>query len=167
MCEKWLWVPFFYAPPHTWSRFGPPIPTAPPCYVIWVMKVPHMEECSRIKPPKVIVYLQTRGGHCGTAGAGLPNASTPLSLSLSPSSQYFPPSLTPPQWSQQCCRDMPATLIIALGEERGMQQEREKGSKQYRPAGHRGWCWRIWHLFHSWWNSRSGNHRCAYKETTM
>lgn len=83
LCEKWLRVPFFYPPPYTWSRFGLLIPTAPPCYVIRVIKVPQMEECSRIKPPQVIVYLQTRGGHCGTAEAGLPNASTPLSLSLS------------------------------------------------------------------------------------
>lgn len=144
----------------TWSRCG--LLTACVCNVI---RATHEWR----RAPGVYLYLQTRGGHCGTAGAGLPNTSTPFSLS--PSSLWFPPSLTPLQWSQQCCRDMPATLIIALGEERGMQQERERGKESKKEsthgvAGRWGWCWRIWHLFHSWWNSRSASHWCAYKETT-
>lgn len=107
---------------------------------------------------KSVCTSKPEGGTAALLEPGCPTPPLPfLSLSFLP---IFP-SLTHPS----------SVITAVLQRHAGHFDHRTRGgervSAQYRAAGHRGWCWRIWHLFHSWWNSRSGNHWCAYKETTM
>lgn len=107
----------FFPPPHEgtapWWRCGP------------LHHQPSLQcHPSNQRPTNGGVHQETlcsskpEGGTATLPEPGYPTPPLPF-LSL------LPRSLPPLQWSQQCCRDMPATLIIALGEERGMQQERE------------------------------------------
>ena len=83
----------------------------------------------------IIMYLHARGGQCGAAWIGLPERSTPFSLLLSsPLLPSLPRSLArlSSVITAVLQRDMPATLIIAPGE------ERERGERERSERGREG-----------------------------
>ena len=110
---------------------------------------------------------------CSNRAARALHSLCSLLLSLPPSSS-LPRSFASLQWSQQYCRETCQPLWSSHQGRRGRERERERSERgreggiekeresTYRQSimqqDNRGWWWRIWHLFHSWWNDGSAGY---------